>query len=162
MTSCPCPELIQRFGDLGCDVVEMVLASQDDWDRYAAAQWLNIRRWLDANPYGELTGQAVLQSVPGVDHGEAVQPGRDLVRVEQVRQRTGGGRARRLAAGRVRKSPDGQFELFPNCWCSSSAVAAAQGASQIVKAAACPRPHPASGTASRCRAADRAAWPGRP
>ena len=51
------PELIERFGDLGCDVVEMVLASQDSWDRYAAAQWLNIRRWLDANPDDELTGQ---------------------------------------------------------------------------------------------------------
>lgn len=46
-----------RFGDLGCDVVEMVLASQDSWDRYAAAQWLNIRRWLDANPDDELAGQ---------------------------------------------------------------------------------------------------------
>ena len=29
----------------------------DGWDRYAAAQWLNIRRWLDANPDDELTGQ---------------------------------------------------------------------------------------------------------
>jgi hypothetical protein len=27
------------------------------WDRYAAAQWLNIRRWLDANPDDELAGQ---------------------------------------------------------------------------------------------------------
>ncbi len=53
----PLPELIERFGDLGCDVVEMVLASQDSWDRYAAAQWLNIRRWLDANPDDELAGQ---------------------------------------------------------------------------------------------------------
>jgi len=53
----PLPELIERFGDLGCDVVEMVLASQDSWDRYAAAQWLNIRRWLDANPGDELAGQ---------------------------------------------------------------------------------------------------------
>jgi hypothetical protein len=51
------PELIERFSDLGCDVVEMVLASQDSWDRYAAAQWLNIRRWLDANPDDELAGQ---------------------------------------------------------------------------------------------------------
>ena len=51
------PELIGRFGELGCDVVEMVLASQDSWDRYAAAQWLNIRRWLDANPDDELAGQ---------------------------------------------------------------------------------------------------------
>lgn len=53
----PLPELIEQFGGLGCDVVEMVLASQDDWDRYVAAQWLSIRRWLDANPGDELAGQ---------------------------------------------------------------------------------------------------------
>jgi len=35
----------------------MVLASQDSWDRYAAAQWLNIRRWLDANPGDELAAE---------------------------------------------------------------------------------------------------------
>jgi SAM-dependent methyltransferase len=50
----PLPELMETFGRLGCDVVEMVLASQDDWDRYVAAQWLNIRRWLDANPGDKL------------------------------------------------------------------------------------------------------------
>ncbi|OBB32944.1 hypothetical protein A5792_12930 [Mycolicibacterium peregrinum] len=48
------PELIEQFGDLGYDVVEMVLADQDSWDRYAAAQWLNLRRWLDQNPDDEL------------------------------------------------------------------------------------------------------------
>jgi hypothetical protein len=50
----PLPELIEQFGELGCDVVEMVLADQDSWDRYVAAQWLNIRRWLDDNPDDEL------------------------------------------------------------------------------------------------------------
>ena len=44
------PDLIKQFHELGWDVVEMVLSNQDDWDRYAAAHWLNIRRWLDANP----------------------------------------------------------------------------------------------------------------
>ena len=53
----PSAELIESFGALGCDVVEMVLADQDSWDRYAAAQWLNIRRWLDAHPEDELAGQ---------------------------------------------------------------------------------------------------------
>jgi SAM-dependent methyltransferase len=53
----PLPELVESFGELGCDVVEMVLADQDSWDRYSAAQWLNIRRWLDANPHDELAGQ---------------------------------------------------------------------------------------------------------
>lgn len=48
------PDLLERFGSLGYDVVEMVLASQDSWDRYQAAQWLNFRRWLDANPDDEL------------------------------------------------------------------------------------------------------------
>ncbi|ONI85050.1 SAM-dependent methyltransferase [Saccharothrix sp. ALI-22-I] len=50
----PLPELVEQFGGLGCDVVEMVLADQDSWDRYAAAQWLNTRRWLDENPDDEL------------------------------------------------------------------------------------------------------------
>ncbi|MEU6844610.1 methyltransferase domain-containing protein [Streptomyces sp. NPDC046716] len=44
------PDLIGRFQGLGYDVVEMTLADQDSWDRYAAAQWLSMRRWLDANP----------------------------------------------------------------------------------------------------------------
>ncbi len=48
------PELIEQFGGLGYDVVEMVLADQDSWDRYQAAQWLNLRRWLDDNPDDEL------------------------------------------------------------------------------------------------------------
>jgi SAM-dependent methyltransferase len=53
----PLPELLQQFGELGCDVVEMVLADQDSWDRYVAAQWLNIRRWLDTHPDDELADQ---------------------------------------------------------------------------------------------------------
>lgn len=44
------PALVAHFQDLGWDVVEMVLSNQDDWDRYAAAHWLNLRTWLDANP----------------------------------------------------------------------------------------------------------------
>jgi SAM-dependent methyltransferase len=44
------PELIEQFGELGYDVVEMMLADQDSWDRYRAPQWLNIRRWLDSGP----------------------------------------------------------------------------------------------------------------
>lgn len=44
------PQLLASFGRLGYDVVEMVLADQDGWDRYEAAKWLTMRRWLDANP----------------------------------------------------------------------------------------------------------------
>ncbi|WP_165986795.1 class I SAM-dependent methyltransferase [Streptomyces sp. YIM 98790] len=51
------PELLEHFARLGCDVVEMVLADQDSWDRYVAAQWLNIRRWLDAAPEDELAAR---------------------------------------------------------------------------------------------------------
>jgi hypothetical protein len=28
----------------------MMLAGPDDWDAYHGLQWLNLRRWLDANP----------------------------------------------------------------------------------------------------------------
>ena len=48
------PELLASFGHLGYDVVEMVLADQDGWDRYEAAKWLTMRRWLEANPGDEL------------------------------------------------------------------------------------------------------------
>ena len=47
------PELLASFGHLGYDVVEMVLAGQDGWDRYEAAKWLTMRRWLEANPDDE-------------------------------------------------------------------------------------------------------------
>jgi len=47
------PELLASFSDLGYDVVEMILANQDDWDRYEAAKWLTMRRWLAANPDDE-------------------------------------------------------------------------------------------------------------
>ena len=50
----PLPELLASFDRLGCDVVEMVLADQDGWDRYEAAKWLTMRRWLEANPDDEL------------------------------------------------------------------------------------------------------------
>ncbi|MEU3730946.1 class I SAM-dependent methyltransferase [Streptomyces sp. NPDC033538] len=51
------PDQLTQFQDLGYDVVEMVLADQDSWDRYAAAQWLNMRRWLDRNMDDELAAQ---------------------------------------------------------------------------------------------------------
>ena len=44
------PELLASFSDLNYDVVEMVLADQEGWDRYEAAKWLTMRRWLEANP----------------------------------------------------------------------------------------------------------------
>ncbi|MBW7926075.1 MAG: class I SAM-dependent methyltransferase [Burkholderiaceae bacterium] len=63
----PLPELLASFGRLGYDVVEMVLADQDSWDRYEAAKWLTMRRWLDANPDDEFAKEvrARLSSEPG-------------------------------------------------------------------------------------------------
>ena len=43
------PQLVEHIGTLGYDVVEMVLSDEDSWDRYAAAQWLAMRRWLDSD-----------------------------------------------------------------------------------------------------------------
>lgn len=60
------PGLLASFGRLGYDVVEMVLADQDSWDRYEAAKWLTMRRWLEANPGDELASdvRARLSSEP--------------------------------------------------------------------------------------------------
>jgi len=55
------PELISTFSRLGYDVVEMVLGDQDGWDRYEAAKWLTMRRWLDANPDDELANEVRAQ-----------------------------------------------------------------------------------------------------
>ncbi|HOU77503.1 MAG TPA: class I SAM-dependent methyltransferase [Syntrophales bacterium] len=55
------PELLASFRRLGCDVVEMVLADQDSWDRYEAAKWLTMRRWLETNPGDELAQEVRAQ-----------------------------------------------------------------------------------------------------
>jgi SAM-dependent methyltransferase len=62
----PLPALVELFGKLGWDLVEMVLASQDDWDRYTAAQWLSTRRFLDEDSNDELAPEmrAELDTAP--------------------------------------------------------------------------------------------------
>lgn len=40
----------QRIESLGLKLVEMVLADQNGWDRYVAAQWWTVHHWLLANP----------------------------------------------------------------------------------------------------------------
>jgi SAM-dependent methyltransferase len=40
----------QRLSAAGLDVVEMVLADGDSWDRYVAAQWWTLNDWLQAHP----------------------------------------------------------------------------------------------------------------
>lgn len=54
-------ELLASFSRLGYDVVEMVLADQNGWDRYEAAKWLTMRRWLEAHPDDELAGEVRAQ-----------------------------------------------------------------------------------------------------
>lgn len=51
------PELLSLIRAHEMDLVQMLLASPDDWDAYHGLQWLNIRRWLDANPDDELWEQ---------------------------------------------------------------------------------------------------------
>lgn len=47
------PDLVDSFCERGYDVVEMVLADQEGWDRYEAAKWMTMRRWLEQNPDDE-------------------------------------------------------------------------------------------------------------
>ena len=46
-------DLVSSYDALGYDLVEMVLADQEGWDRYEAAKWLTMRRWLEENPDDE-------------------------------------------------------------------------------------------------------------
>jgi SAM-dependent methyltransferase len=41
---------LDRIESAGCDLVEMVLADGDSWDRYSAAQWMALNDWLRDNP----------------------------------------------------------------------------------------------------------------
>lgn len=43
-------ETMDRLTSTGTELVEMVLADADCWDRYTAAQWWNVRSWLDDHP----------------------------------------------------------------------------------------------------------------
>ncbi len=41
---------LERFEAADTDLVEMVLADTESWDRYSASQWLNVANWLVENP----------------------------------------------------------------------------------------------------------------
>ena len=41
---------LDRFESAGTQLVEMVLADEDSWDRYVASQWWAVREWLRVNP----------------------------------------------------------------------------------------------------------------
>jgi hypothetical protein len=42
--------LLDTFEAAGCELIEMVVANQDTWDRYVAAQWWTMSDWLRAHP----------------------------------------------------------------------------------------------------------------
>ena len=58
--------LLSTVQRAGWDVVEMVLADEHSWDRYVAAQWLSIRRFIDAHPEDPITPElrAELDTAP--------------------------------------------------------------------------------------------------
>lgn len=60
-------DLVSFFDKLGYDLVEMVLADQEGWDRYEAAKWLTMRRWLEANPNDDFAQEVreQLRTSPG-------------------------------------------------------------------------------------------------
>lgn len=41
---------LERFHNSGFDLVEMVIADHDGWDRYMAKQWMTVSDWLRDNP----------------------------------------------------------------------------------------------------------------
>lgn len=59
------PELVSLFAEQGYDVVEMVLADQEGWDRYEAAKWLTLRRWLTENPDDDLCPRGTGRVISG-------------------------------------------------------------------------------------------------
>jgi SAM-dependent methyltransferase len=44
------PGTLDRFAEAGVELVEMVLADEDAWDRYVASQWWTVAAWLDGHP----------------------------------------------------------------------------------------------------------------
>lgn len=51
--------MLDRFEAAGCDLVEMVLADQHGWDRYAAAHWWTLTGWLRQHPGDPRAGQVL-------------------------------------------------------------------------------------------------------
>jgi cyclopropane fatty-acyl-phospholipid synthase-like methyltransferase len=46
-------DLTDHFGDAGADVVDMLLATQDDWDEYTTQEWRACFNWLNTHPAHE-------------------------------------------------------------------------------------------------------------
>jgi hypothetical protein len=43
-------ELLEWFQDAGAQLVEMIIASTENWDRYEAPKWRTFDRWKQQNP----------------------------------------------------------------------------------------------------------------
>jgi hypothetical protein len=43
-------DTLARFESVGLELIEMVLADHDSWDRYVASQWKALSDWLRAHP----------------------------------------------------------------------------------------------------------------
>ncbi len=49
--------ILDRFESAGAELVELVLADGDSWDRYAGGQWWTVSEWLRAHPGHENAGE---------------------------------------------------------------------------------------------------------
>lgn len=47
---CSLEATFERLDGAGLELLEMVMANQDTWDRYEASQWLTVTNWLAARP----------------------------------------------------------------------------------------------------------------
>ncbi|HEY5628347.1 MAG TPA: class I SAM-dependent methyltransferase [Candidatus Limnocylindrales bacterium] len=47
---CSLEGTFERLDAAGLELVELVMANPDTWDRYEASQWLTVTDWLAANP----------------------------------------------------------------------------------------------------------------
>jgi SAM-dependent methyltransferase len=65
----------KRIRDAGFELIEMVLANHDGWDRYAAPQWRAVSDWLRANPGdGHAGAIRALHEKSRADHLAYVRP----------------------------------------------------------------------------------------
>ena len=46
-------ETLERFEAAGLELVEMIMADTDSWDRYEARQWMAVRQFVENNPDDE-------------------------------------------------------------------------------------------------------------
>jgi precorrin-6B methylase 2 len=46
----PVSQTVERFESAGVELVSLIAASEDDWDRYESLHWSTLDEWLAANP----------------------------------------------------------------------------------------------------------------